>query len=383
LDIANNNDNVQLLNGLSDDERAIVRQILLDVSENGKSEDLTNLYYEDYEEIPVDLETFLCEEQYLGKYTNYGKDIYETWRKELQFVHNPINFVDQWAITGCLDGSVKIPMLDGTTPTILELYNKHKNNPKNNGKDTIDYLYSYDVNENKYVVGELVRVFFTGIKRVYKLTLDNGQEVICTANHPFLSKSKHWKTLNNGLNTGDSLMSFRREYNDGYEVLVTEKECKLAKQYTHRMVAEYKSGISENNKMYEGHHKDFNPYNNSPNNICVITKTQHKKYHAKYNWKYNENFKKKALESLKNSKNISSEVQSDRSKKRWSKYTSKEERKQYLLEIGCTQFSSEYNKYNHPNLLKIDKQEFIEYAGKCYSKWQVIEHFNMSRRWVY
>ena len=62
MDIANNNDNVQLLNGLSDDERAVVRQILIDVSEKGKSEDLTNLYYEDYEEIPVDLETFLCEE---------------------------------------------------------------------------------------------------------------------------------------------------------------------------------------------------------------------------------------------------------------------------------------------------------------------------------
>lgn len=93
-------DNLELLTKLTDDEREKVRQILLEVSETGESEDLTNLYYEDYEEIPVDLETFLCDEQYLGNYTNFGKDIYDTWKKELAYVHNPGNFVDQWAITG-------------------------------------------------------------------------------------------------------------------------------------------------------------------------------------------------------------------------------------------------------------------------------------------
>jgi len=142
LNIANNNDNVQLLNGLSEDERAVVRQILLDVSENGKSDDLTNLYYEDYEEIPVDLETFLCEEQYLGKYTNYGKDIYETWRKELQFVHNPINFVDQWAITGST-GTGKSTV--ATYSLCYELYKlmclKNPNRFYLNANETIWFLF--------------------------------------------------------------------------------------------------------------------------------------------------------------------------------------------------------------------------------------------------
>ena len=95
-----NNNDVDILNKLTDDEKDVVRKILLDVSEKGKSDTLTELYYDDYEEIPVDLETFLCDEMYLGNYTNNGKDIYETWKKELAYVHNPINFVDQWAITG-------------------------------------------------------------------------------------------------------------------------------------------------------------------------------------------------------------------------------------------------------------------------------------------
>jgi hypothetical protein len=94
-----NNNNAELLNTLNDEEKAVVRQILMDVSNQGKSNKLTELYYEDYEEIPVDLETFLCDEQYLGKYTNYGRDIYDTWKGELAYVHNPMNFVDQWAIT--------------------------------------------------------------------------------------------------------------------------------------------------------------------------------------------------------------------------------------------------------------------------------------------
>lgn len=95
-----NNNDVDILNKLTDDEKDVVRKILLDVSEKGKSDTLTELYYDDYEEIPVDLETFLCDEMYLGNYTNNGKDIYDTWKKELAYVHNPINFVDQWAITG-------------------------------------------------------------------------------------------------------------------------------------------------------------------------------------------------------------------------------------------------------------------------------------------
>ena len=98
--ITNNNDNLQLLSQLTDEEKEAVNRILLEISSNGKSSELSDLYYEDYEEIPVDLETFLCDDMYLGNYTNHGKDIYETWKKELAFVHNPINFVDQWAITG-------------------------------------------------------------------------------------------------------------------------------------------------------------------------------------------------------------------------------------------------------------------------------------------
>lgn len=94
------NRNIDALAKLSDDEKLKVKNILLEMSNKGQSDELAELYYDDYEEIPVDLETFLSDDMYLGKYTNNGKDIYDTWKKELRYVHNPVNFVDQWAITG-------------------------------------------------------------------------------------------------------------------------------------------------------------------------------------------------------------------------------------------------------------------------------------------
>lgn len=99
--------NLQLLSSLTDEEKAKLQLIVNQISDTGKSSELDNLYYEDYEEIPVDLETFLSSETYLGNYTNYGKDIYNTWKKELAYVHNPLTFCDQWAITRLNAGLVK------------------------------------------------------------------------------------------------------------------------------------------------------------------------------------------------------------------------------------------------------------------------------------
>ena len=100
MNISDNSTNLHTLQNLTDEEKLVLKQILNSISNEGKSEELTELYYKDYEEIPVDLETFLTDDTYLGNYTNHGKDIYDTWKQELKYIHNPMNFIDQWAITG-------------------------------------------------------------------------------------------------------------------------------------------------------------------------------------------------------------------------------------------------------------------------------------------
>lgn len=55
------------LKNLSEEERNVVLSILKEYSEEGHSKQLEDLLTSDYEEIPVDIETFLFDPQYLGK----------------------------------------------------------------------------------------------------------------------------------------------------------------------------------------------------------------------------------------------------------------------------------------------------------------------------
>ena len=55
------------LSKLTKEERDAVAQILNEISNDGISEKMNDILYEDYKEIPVDIETFLHDDQYLGR----------------------------------------------------------------------------------------------------------------------------------------------------------------------------------------------------------------------------------------------------------------------------------------------------------------------------
>jgi hypothetical protein len=59
--------NLEQLNNLTPEERALALEILKEYSQEGYSSLLEDLKYSDYEEIPVDIITFITEEKYLGK----------------------------------------------------------------------------------------------------------------------------------------------------------------------------------------------------------------------------------------------------------------------------------------------------------------------------
>ena len=62
-----NNLNLSSLEGLSDKEKEMVLKILGEVTENTTSPTYNKLVYEDYDEIPVDIDTFLHDKRFLGK----------------------------------------------------------------------------------------------------------------------------------------------------------------------------------------------------------------------------------------------------------------------------------------------------------------------------
>ena len=56
-----------LLDGLTQEEKALALEILKQMSQEGTSSILDNLKYGDFEEVPVDIDTFLDDDRYLGK----------------------------------------------------------------------------------------------------------------------------------------------------------------------------------------------------------------------------------------------------------------------------------------------------------------------------
>lgn len=67
---------------LSGQERQVVDQVLQEVA-NGNQGSLEQLFYADYDEIPVDFITFITDDNYLGKSTRNGQFLYPFWKKEI------------------------------------------------------------------------------------------------------------------------------------------------------------------------------------------------------------------------------------------------------------------------------------------------------------
>lgn len=72
---------------LSDEEKLVVDEALRGLSQ-GDTSTYDQLYYSDYEEIPVDFYTFVTDDRYLGKSTKHGQLIYDFWKKEGQKIFN-------------------------------------------------------------------------------------------------------------------------------------------------------------------------------------------------------------------------------------------------------------------------------------------------------
>lgn len=78
---------LEALNNLSEEERKVALQILAEYAEEGKSDLLDELKYSDFREIPVDIETFITNDNYLGqawKDAAGNIKLYPFWLNELK-----------------------------------------------------------------------------------------------------------------------------------------------------------------------------------------------------------------------------------------------------------------------------------------------------------
>lgn len=82
-----NKKQLDILNSLSDKERGVVKNILNQISLTNNSQIYNDLIYADYKEIPVDIETFITDDRYLGKAwkdATGNLKMYPFWMNELK-----------------------------------------------------------------------------------------------------------------------------------------------------------------------------------------------------------------------------------------------------------------------------------------------------------
>lgn len=83
----NNQINLEALNALSEEERKVALEILKEYAAEGKSNTLKKIQFPEYKEVPVDIETFITNDMYLGqawKDVQGNLKIYPFWMEQLK-----------------------------------------------------------------------------------------------------------------------------------------------------------------------------------------------------------------------------------------------------------------------------------------------------------
>lgn len=197
---------------------------------------------------------------------------------------------------GCLTGDTRIRLADGTSPRIDELVDYDK-----------FYVYSYDESTNKYVIAkghscrEVKRV-----NKLYKIKFNNGESVTCTTDHKFYSNDLMKMVEANKLTVGSSLsyLDIRRKYDNFGKEREYVHHPNGQDEYTYHLVDSYNVEQSlYDDTVYElgyinRHHIDFNPDNNSPENIARLSPQEHGRIHGTEIWK-NKEYREHMTESAK------------------------------------------------------------------------------------
>ncbi|MCX6707373.1 MAG: ATP-binding protein, partial [Candidatus Woesearchaeota archaeon] len=181
---------------------------------------------------------------------------------------------------GCFSGDTKIALADGRNISFIELIEE-----QNQGKEHFCYTI---LDNGKIGIQKIINPRMTKADaEVIKIILDNDKEIVCTPDHLFIIRDGTYKHAEE-LKKSDSIMPLKRQIShkgrkitiEGYEMVFDPKENRWV--FTHVLADEYnlREGIYNEMNGAHRHHKDFNKLNNSPANICRLTKEEHLALHS-------------------------------------------------------------------------------------------------------
>jgi intein/homing endonuclease len=188
---------------------------------------------------------------------------------------------------GCFAMDTKVSLLDGRELSIRDIETELKD-----GKTL--WTYSCEPITGKVLPGLITWAGVTHKSaKVMKITLDNGETITCTPDHKFPVYEQEFKRADE-FKVGDSLIPLYRK---------TEKVSAKANDYeqyfdnadktwkfTHRTVADYLKDDVVKFEVYKEeytsglyevrHHKNFNRFDNSPENLCFMGWRDHIRFHG-------------------------------------------------------------------------------------------------------
>lgn len=215
--------------------------------------------------------------------------------------------------TGCFVADTPVMTLLGKSKSIKSLVDDYNNGIKN-------YVYSC-TEDGTIVPGEVISGQLTKyVNKLYELTLDNGEVIRCTPDHPFMLRDGSYKHAEDLLMT-DSLMPitvYRKDvdtisdelYYTGHphlhERLFIKHPNSNGLQLVHTMVTRnyYPDVAYESGKSV--HHIDHNPDNNYPENLLVMNTLDHDELHlsegrnTRWNGPNNEYYRELERQRLSN-----------------------------------------------------------------------------------
>jgi DNA gyrase subunit B len=181
---------------------------------------------------------------------------------------------------GCFDGDTLVALADGRSLSFKEIFAEQAQ-----GKEHFCYTIRKD---GTIGVERIINPRMTKANaEVIRVTLDNGETIVCTPDHRFMLRDGSYKPAAL-LTSNDSLMPLYRRLSDisqtgitidGYEMVWNPRSNSWL--FTHLLADWYNRSLGVY-KLTDGdhcHHIDFNKHNNNPTNLQRLSAEEHLALH--------------------------------------------------------------------------------------------------------
>ena len=198
---------------------------------------------------------------------------------------NAFNKEDVYVSCNCLHPDTRVPLLDGSCPSVSELKTRYESGEK---------LYVYSVNnEGDFEPCEVENVWITAQNNTefIEVTLDNGKVIRTTSDHRYMLRDGSFLEAKD-LREGVSLMPLYFGECNGYKTVkfnTTGKYHSVYKEVANKFhrdrielskILALTDGSDKFNYDVAIHHKDFVKENNTPENLAPMSAYAHWYYHA-------------------------------------------------------------------------------------------------------